>query len=457
MAYMLASLLLASVGVTEAQRIGTAIPEVHPKLLTQKCTTSGGCVTQGTSVVTDALSHPFHVVGDMSKSCNPNPRGSDEFLMDRTICPDAETCAKACEYEGVDYKSLGVSTEGSALTMRLFLPNEMGGYTRVSPRLYLLAEDDMNYEPIRLLNQEISFDVDMSTLGCGLNGALYLDEMDFSGSRSETNPAGAQYGTGYCDAQCYNKTMINGVVSTLALHFLFLTLLEKPTDEQLTPPKPNLNNSGACCHEMDIWEANSIATALTPHTCSKPGPFLCTGAECGRDASGVCDKSGCGLNPYKTVGPDFYGPGKTVDTKRPFTVVTQFWTDPKTKKLSDIRRIYVQDGRSISAASPEGEAAGGGANNTVTAEFCTSNKKEAFDRLGGMEAAGEALDRGMVLIFSIWNDLKTNMNWLDSGEAGPCGPDDGAPDKVLAANPNVAVTFSNIRWGDIGSTTPKAA
>ncbi|KAK7946305.1 uncharacterized protein PG986_010626 [Apiospora aurea] len=332
------------------------------------------------------------------------------FLIDRSICPDAETCAKACEYEGVDYKSLGVTTEGSALTMRLFLPNETGGYTRVSPRLYLLAEDDMNYEPIRLLNQEMSFDVDMLTLGCGLNGALYLDEMDFSGSRSETDPAGAQYGTGYCDAQCYNKTMINGV--------------------------PSLNNSGACCHEMDIWEANGLATVLTPHTCSKPGPFLCTGAECGREAPGVCDKAGCGLNPYKTVGPDFYGPGKTVDTKRPFAVVTQFWTDPQTNKLSDIRRIYVQDGRSISAASPEGEAAGGGANNTATAEFCTSNKKEAFDRLGGMEAAGEALDRGMVLIFSIWNDLKTNMNWLDSGEAGPCGPDDGAPEKVLVANPS---------------------
>ncbi|KAK8023801.1 hypothetical protein PG993_011867 [Apiospora rasikravindrae] len=421
MAYMLASLLLVSAGVAEAQQIGTAIPEVHPKLLTQKCTTAGGCVTQGTSVVTDALSHPFHVVGDMSKSCNPNPRGSDEYLIDRSICPDAETCGKVCEYEGVDYKSLGVTTEGSALTMRLFLPNQTGGYTRVSPRLYLLAEDDVNYEPIRLLNQEMSFDVDMSTLGCGLNGALYLDEMDFSGSRSETNPAGAQYGTGYCDAQCYNKTMINGA--------------------------PNLNNSGACCHEMDIWEANNVATALTPHTCSKPGPFLCTGAECGRDALGVCDKSGCGLNPYKTVGPDFYGPGKTVDTKRPFTVVTQFWTDRQTKKLSDIRRIYIQDGRSISAASPEGEAAG----------FCASNKQDAFNRLGGMEAAGEALDRGMVLIFSIWNDLKTNMNWLDSGAAGPCGPDDGAPDKVLAANPNVAVTFSNIRWGDIGSTTPKSA
>ena len=216
---------------------------------------------------------------------------------------------------------------------------------------------------------------------------------------------------------------------------------------------------------MDIWEANRLATALTPHTCREPGPFLCAGAECGRDAPGVCDKAGCGLNPYETVGPAFYGPGRAVDTRRPFTVVTQFWTTRSGESqdgsrnatdngvLTEIRRFYVQDNRTISAATTEGAASGGDANNTITAEFCSSNRKAAFDRLGGLEAAGQALDRGMVLIFSIWNDLKTNMNWLDSGAAGPCGPDDGAPDKVLAADPDVAITMANIRWGDIGSTT----
>ncbi|KAK6856585.1 endoglucanase [Apiospora arundinis] len=92
----------------------------------------------------------------------------------------------------------------------------------------------------------------------------------------------------------------------------------------------------------------------------------------------------------------------------------------------------------------------------MTAAFCTeSDKKDKknFDRHGGLKAAGEALDRGMVLIFSLWNDEKTYMNWLDSGSAGPCGPTDGTPEKILAANPNVSVTFSNLRWGDIGSTT----
>ena len=63
-----------------------------------------------------------------------------------------------------------------------------------------------------LLNQEFSFDVDVSNLPCGLNGALYLVEMDADGGMSfSTNECGAQYGTGYCDAQCpHDMKWING-------------------------------------------------------------------------------------------------------------------------------------------------------------------------------------------------------------------------------------------------------
>jgi cellulose 1,4-beta-cellobiosidase len=50
-----------------------------------------------------------------------------------------------------------------------------------------------------LLNQEFTFDVDLSTLPCGLNGALYFVEMDPDGgmSRFPTNKAGAKYGRYY--------------------------------------------------------------------------------------------------------------------------------------------------------------------------------------------------------------------------------------------------------------------
>lgn len=67
-----------------------------------------------------------------------------------------------------------------------------------------------------LLNQEFTFDVDVSKLPCGLNGALYFSEMDKDGgmSRFSSNKAGAKYGTGYCDSQCPRDIkFINGEVN----------------------------------------------------------------------------------------------------------------------------------------------------------------------------------------------------------------------------------------------------
>lgn len=72
------------------------------------------------------------------------------------------------------------------------------------------------YELFKPLNQEFTFDVDVSALPCGLNGAVYFSEMSADGGTSEYsgNKAGAQYGTGYCDSQCpRDLKFINGVVS----------------------------------------------------------------------------------------------------------------------------------------------------------------------------------------------------------------------------------------------------
>lgn len=62
--------------------------------------------------------------------------------------------------------------------------------------------DDSTYETFNMLNQEFTFDVDVSQLPCGLNGALYMVNMPADGGLSDTNKAGAAYGTGYCDSQC---------------------------------------------------------------------------------------------------------------------------------------------------------------------------------------------------------------------------------------------------------------
>jgi hypothetical protein len=73
----------------------------------------------------------------------------------------------------------------------------------VGSRLYFM-DGEKNYKMFKLLDQEFTFDVDMTKLPCGTNGALYFAEMEKDGGTSlyAQNKAGAQYGTGYCDAQC---------------------------------------------------------------------------------------------------------------------------------------------------------------------------------------------------------------------------------------------------------------
>lgn len=78
----------------------------------------------------------------------------------------------------------------------------------------MMASED-KYEMFKLKNKEFTFDVDVSNLPCGLNGALYFVSMDADGgmSRFPDNTAGAKYGTGYCDAQCpQDIKFINGQV-----------------------------------------------------------------------------------------------------------------------------------------------------------------------------------------------------------------------------------------------------
>jgi len=79
-------------------------------------------------------------------------------------------------------------------------------------------DTDTSYQQFNLLNQEFTFDVDVSNLPCGLNGALYFVSMDKDGGMSKysTNKAGAKYGTGYCDSQCPSDLKFtNGQVSFL--------------------------------------------------------------------------------------------------------------------------------------------------------------------------------------------------------------------------------------------------
>lgn len=102
-----------------------------------------------------------------------------------------------------------MTTDADALTLGFVTGSNVGS------RLFLM-EDDSTYQTFKLLNNEFTFDVDVSNLPCGLNGALYFVSMDSDGGMSQyaNNTAGAKYGTGYCDSQCpRDLKFINGQVS----------------------------------------------------------------------------------------------------------------------------------------------------------------------------------------------------------------------------------------------------
>lgn len=181
--------------------------EVHPKLTTYKCTTADGCIEQTSALVLDASQHGIYQLNSPEFDC-----GSWGSAANATACPDQETCQKNCVVQGVsDYTTHGIHTNGSDLT--LLMLGEDG--TQYSPRIYLLDEAEDAYEMLQLTGQEFTFDVDMSKLPCGMNSALYLVEMEAKGGQDSTDisVAGAPYGTGYCDAQCYTTPFANGVVS----------------------------------------------------------------------------------------------------------------------------------------------------------------------------------------------------------------------------------------------------
>ncbi|KAL4869615.1 hypothetical protein BDV12DRAFT_208408 [Aspergillus spectabilis] len=423
MALTLTSLALAAIPLISAQQIGS--PERRPHLDTWHCTSAHGCTKQNTTVVLDAATHPIHQIGT-NQSCT-TPSGT----LDPTLCPDKETCSSNCIIEGItDYVSYGVTTSGSKLTLTQYL-NQNGTLNAVSPRVYLVAEDE-DYNTLHLLNQEFTFDVDVSQLPCGMNGALYLSEMHADGGRSPLNPAGAGYGTGYCDAQCYITPWING--------------------------EANINSHGSCCNEMDIWEANSRATGLTPHACTytEPGLHECTSDEECNGPTGendsVCDKWGCSFNPYALGARDYYGLDLTVDTTKPFTVVTQFLTSDNTTTgtLTEIRRLYIQHEQVIQntvISIPDSTQT----TNSLTDSLCDATASW-FGNFGGMAGMGNALGNGMVLAMSIWNDAGGYMQWLDGGDAGPCNATEGAPGVIEETTPGTHVVFANLRWGDVGTT-----
>jgi hypothetical protein len=180
-----------------------------------------------------------------------------------------------------------VTTAGDVVTMR------WGGEVRAF--VTLEAMEDMppgNYYNFTLFNKELSYDTDLSAVGCSCNAALFFTAMP--GYSRNGSQAHGSFNPYYCDA--------NDV-------------------------------GGVWCWEYDSMEANKYALHVTPHKCSGPaGQYI-----------GECDKGGCStsavdVNP-KSMCPD---DTCTIDTRRPFRVVQRFEGDISGEKLVRITNRLVQ-------------------------------------------------------------------------------------------------------------------
>jgi cellulose 1,4-beta-cellobiosidase len=163
---------------------------------------------------------------------------------------------------------------------------------------------------------------------------------------------------------------------------------------------------------MDIWEANSMNSAVTPHPCETSEQHECDGSSCGGTYSGSgnryngdCDPDGCDYNPYRMGVTNFYGKGETVDTSQKFTVVTQFIGSGE---LTEINQFFVQGGTTIPMPNSTWPTLTG--YNSITPDYCKAQKAEFgdtddFDAKGGFSAFTTAVSSGMVLVMSLWDDV----------------------------------------------------
>lgn len=443
-----AALLLAP--LARAWRAGNQQTESHPRLTWKRCSGTGGnnCQSVNGEVVLDANWRWIHNNGGY-ENCYDGNTWSSQY------CSSNSQCLSNCVIEGVDsnqyQNTYGIRTSGDELSIRFVTEHQYG--TNVGGRVYLMENAD-RYQMFNLLNQEFTFDVDVSQLDCGLNGALYFVNMPANGD----GDAGARYGLGYCDSQCpRDLKFIDG----------------QPNAEGWQPSDSDANagvgQRGACCAEMDIWEANKISQALTPHSCDNEGYHSCSGENCGGTYSGQryagdCDPNGCDFNPYRLGVKDFYGPGMTVDTNRPLTVVTQFHDNNGQLSIS---RVWVQDGEIIEQPEP---AIAGISGTVLDQAWCDaeevvfSEEEYPFNDHGGMASMRRALQQGVVLVMSIWGDHYAHMEWLDSNYPPDCNPSTPGcargscpngisdPNDLVNQIPDATTTFSNIRVGPIGST-----
>jgi len=172
------------------------------------------------------------------------------------------------------------------------------------------------------------------------------------------------------------------------------------------------------CIEFDILESNIAATATTSHSCNL--------------TSGACDPWGCGIGTAKD--PDVAPTSLVIDTTKPFTVTTYFYTHDKTDSglLSKVSQSFTQ-GYNVHWL-----------NSSLTDAGCeiSSGSNPYWNITGKFPAMSWALGKGMTAVFSLWGSGGDGMSWLDGGQTNPrCAFVEGEGNSTAADN---IVKFSNI-------------
>ncbi|KAL2130175.1 hypothetical protein VTI74DRAFT_6807 [Chaetomium olivicolor] len=378
-------------------------------------------------------------------------------IWDGGVCSSNENCTIICALEGASYASAyGVQTANDSISLRL--KTYLDFSYNVGSRLFLM-ESKNRYQMFTLMDNELAFDVDLSTVECGINSALYFVPMDPDGGQAKhpTNKAGAEYGTGYCDASCPRD-----------LKFIAGKANMEGWVPSATDPVSGNGIFGACCPQFSVWNSNAHSFSMSSHTCPRDSLYICDPRHCDYNnidpenrGRRLCDRWGCGYNPYRMGNRDFYGKGKKVDTARKFTVVTQ-WSD------TNVTQFFVQDGKRIDMPPPVWERLPQDAG--LSAEMCSKQvtvfgERDQVADNGGWEAHNrQLLNTPMVMVMSIGTDHYAWNTWLDSvfppddpgfpgRERGDCLPyEDNEPLQAEARYPKATVIWSNIRFGPLGST-----
>ncbi|KAF1928334.1 glycoside hydrolase family 7 protein [Didymella exigua CBS 183.55] len=266
------------------------LPKRVPGLVTDLCGHASACVigTQQTETHPKLTWLHDKTAGSYTNCYNGN-------TWNESLCSSNTACTVNCAIEGSDYSGThGITTSGNQLNLKFITK----GQTQTN-------------EMFNLIGNEFSFDVDLSQLPCGLNGALYFVSM----------PQKGQGTPGYCDAQCARD----------------LKYINDKADAKGWQPSSNDTNASVgkfseCCAEMEVWEANSVSTTLTSDSCQPESYSVCEECNCGGTYSldryaGPCDANDCHFNPYRIGVKDLYIASMSNAMAQGINLVMSLWDD----------------------------------------------------------------------------------------------------------------------------------